>query len=388
MNKLYYVGLEPYESRYTLQLMEWSKSVYEKRGIVYHIINGKTIDTSKEIKIGHVLDAHGRTYYSLSQCMEIVQLLRNGAIKGNDVIYFEDMFTPGIESIPYILNQIPKKDRPAIWVHCLAQSIDPDDFIHVYRMHEWMRLYELMLTKFITGVFASSEEMVMHMKIAGWDCPIYNISGLAFGKDEVKKRVNKIIPFDERKRRISFAARWDNEKQPDFFMNLCKEIYKIDPEIEFSVLSGRTLDGNNKSLISKAYEYSKKYNFKIYDNLTKNEYYELLVNSRVLFNCALQDWVSYTVLEADTLETNVIYPAYRSFPEVFSNDSSRLYVPWSLTDALNKTLFHVENQSPFVGKISDWGDKTIDRMIDIMAGSGEQWKRGYPYRHHLSEEKY
>ena len=40
---------------------------------------------------------------------------------------------------------------------------------------------------------------------------------------------------------------------------------------------------------------------KIYENLKKDEYYKILADSRVLFNCALQDWVSNTVSEADAL---------------------------------------------------------------------------------------
>ena len=74
----------------------------------------------------------------------------------------------------------------------------------------------------------------------------------------------------------------------------------------------------------------------IHENLGKNDYYALLNNTRVLFNCALQDWVSNTVSEADTLGCNVLYPAYRSFPETFANDPDRLYVPWSEDDAFNK----------------------------------------------------
>ncbi|NDD50554.1 MAG: serine/threonine protein phosphatase, partial [Flavobacteriia bacterium] len=49
----------------------------------------------------------------------------------------------------------------------------------------------------------------------------------------------------------------------------------------------------------------------IFENLQKNQYYAILNNSRVLFNCALQDWVSNTVSEADACGANVLYPAYR-----------------------------------------------------------------------------
>jgi hypothetical protein len=108
-----------------------------------------------------------------------------------------------------------------------------------------------------------------------------------------------------------------------------------------------------------------------------------------LFNCALQDWVSNTVNEADALGCNVLYPAYRSFPETFANDPDRLYVPWSLDDAENKLMPLLQNLHPKSGLISDWNNNTIDRAVDIMLGQGEHWRRdARRYREHVSESKY
>jgi hypothetical protein len=109
----------------------------------------------------------------------------------------------------------------------------------------------------------------------------------------------------------------------------------------------------------------------------------------VLFNCALQDWVSNTVSEADSLGCNVLYPAYRSFPETFANDFERLYVPWSQDDAINKLTKLLAAEHPNQGSISDWNNGTIDRMIDIMEGHGEQWLRDWSdYRAHVATSKY
>jgi len=108
-----------------------------------------------------------------------------------------------------------------------------------------------------------------------------------------------------------------------------------------------------------------------------------------MFNCALQDWVSNTVSEADALGCNVVYPAYRSFPETFANDHTRLYSPWSKEHAVEKILAGLDAPSENMGKISDWNNGTIDRMIDIMQGNGEQWLRsGNRYRDHVAEAKY
>ena len=125
------------------------------------------------------------------------------------------------------------------------------------------------------------------------------------------------------------------------------------------------------------------------ENLKKNQYYNILADSRVLFNCALQDWTSNTVSEADSLGTNVLFPAYRTFPEVFANDETRLYVPWSGRDAMEKLKILLMKPSPSIGQISDWTNGTIDRMVDIMTGKGEQWRRdGRHYRTPVSESKY
>jgi hypothetical protein len=41
-----------------------------------------------------------------------------------------------------------------------------------------------------------------------------------------------------------------------------------------------------------------------------------------------------------------------------------------------------------MGQISDWTDGTIDRMIDIMTGKGEQWRRdGRHYRTPVSAKQ-
>jgi hypothetical protein len=120
----------------------------------------------------------------------------------------------------------------------------------------------------------------------------------------------------------------------------------------------------------------------------------------VLFNCALQDWVSNTVSEADALGANVLYPAYRSFPEVFANDPNRMYVPWSIDDAFYKLQALLQKPHHNQGLISDWTNGTIDRIIDIMTTAGTiaeggpgclatQWSRNDPqYRDHASVSAY
>jgi len=395
MRKLYYMGLEPYKARYTLQLLEWNVEVFKRRKIKHVVVPGETLSNDQAIVTGQVLDAHGRSYFAMSQMMNLVKMMKAGEVTSDDVVYFEDMFQPGFESLPYILNQVPGTHRPKIFVRCLAQSIDPDDFVHVWGMSKFMASYEQMVCEAVrqTGgaVLATNEEMVMNMKIAGWDCPIYNISGLAFGKSEVMNRVERDIPFSQRKHRVVFSARWDQEKQPDFYMDLIEAWHKRHPNnsVEFCVCSGSKLRSNNDSYMKRTYDLVDRDMLRIYEDLEKDAYYNIVNDSRVVFNCALQDWVSNTVSEADALGCNVLYPAYRSFPETFANDHERMYIPWSIEDALDKLEKLLKKPHENIGKISDYNNGTIDRIIDIMQGKGEQYLRmSTDYRKHSRESKY
>ena len=391
MRKLFLMGLERYNARYTLQLAQWCENTLQRRGVDYQFVDGQTLDNSEAIVTGQVLDAHGRSYYSLTQMAELVKLMRKGEINDEDVIFFEDMFTPGMESLPYIMDQIPARMRPRIFVRCLAQTIDPDDFVHVWNMSKWMSLYEQMCNQFVT-VLATNEEMVAHMKVAGWTAPIYNISGLTFGKSEVQGRIggaDSIRPFDQRSMRVSFCARFDQEKQPDFFLDMVERVKQTRPDVTFSVLSGGPLRSNAPHSLIRARMLQAQGLLEIHENLPKNTYYQLLNDTRVLFNCALQDWVSNTVSEADALGANVLYPAYRSFPETFANDHTRLYVPWSMEDATHKLNQLLQTAHPKMGQISGWNDQTMDRIVDIMQGNGENWRRdSVDYRQHTRTNKY
>jgi len=385
------MGLEPYKARYTLQLQEWNERVFKQRGIDYVIVPGETLSNDQAIVTGQVLDAHGRTYFGMSQLMNLIKMMKAGECSNEDVIYFEDMFQPGIESLPYILNQINSSHRPRIFVRCLAQSIDPDDFVHVWGMSEFMGHYEKMVDSFVDGVLATNEEMVMHMKIAGWKAPLYNISGLAFGKSEVQERVSSITPFGERKHRVVFSARWDQEKQPDFYMDLIEAWHERHPKsgIEFAICSGGKLKSNNDSYMQRTRDMQARGLLQVYEDLEKNDYYNIVNNSRIVFNCALQDWVSNTVSEADALGCNVLYPAYRSFPETFSNDHNRLYIPWSVEDALDKLEKLLKKPHANMGKISDYNNGTIDRIIDVLEGDGDKYLRmSTDYRKYTRESKY
>jgi len=172
-------------------------------------------------------------------------------------------------------------------------------------------------------------------------------------------------------------------------MDLAERVKEKSPLIEFAVCSGSKLKSNNDSYMARTRDLQDRGILTIYEDLEKNDYYNIVNDSRVVFNCALQDWVSNTVSEADSLGCNVLYPAYRSFPETFSNDHTRLYIPWSIEDAMDKLESLLDFPHANMGKISDRNDSTIDRICDILEGKGESMLRmTTDYRKHTRESKY
>ena len=130
----------------------------------------------------------------------------------------------------------------------------------------------------------------MHMKSAGWTAPIYNISGLAFGKEEVRERVTAIKPFEDRKRRVVFSARWDQEKQPDFYMDVIESWFKrhVGSNVEFCVCSGAKLKSNNDSYMQRTRDMQARGLLTLNEDLAKNDYYNIVNDSRVFFMVSAQ----------------------------------------------------------------------------------------------------
>ena len=137
--KLFYLPLEPYIERYTYFMSSvdgWAERNFKKHNVTYVRVDGETLGDS--INTGKVLDANGRCYFALSQMQKLVKLINDGEVKDDDVIYVEDFWHPGIESLFYIRHLTGIKFKIGTFLH--AQSVDNSDF--AYDMREWIRPLE------------------------------------------------------------------------------------------------------------------------------------------------------------------------------------------------------------------------------------------------------
>ena len=372
--------LESYKERYTYQLQNWSTKAFTKAGISFTVVEGERL--SETIELGQVLDAHGRPYYSLTQIANLVKLLqkKDYSNPNSDVIFFEDLFSPGYEALPYIFEQV--KHPPKIFTRCLAQTVDSDDFTFPWR--NWMRPFEELVSQTVDGIFIANTAMGINMQIAKLDkAPLY-VTGLSFDASEVLSRVPYLRPWKERSTTVIYTSRFDIEKQPHFYLDLVERVKRSahNKFIKFKLLgASKELRSTDPSALVRAKEYAEKGWLTILTDLSKNEYYEQVSKAKVLFNCSLQDWQSNTLNDACALNTAPLFPAYKSFPEALFNNKNHLYIPWSLDDAEEKLLKLANTSSleferyiyDITNRVAAHQTATIERIIKIIKGEGEEF---------------
>jgi len=322
---LWYLGLEPLKERYTYQLSEeWMPSTFEKKNINFRSIRGG--EFGGNINVGSVLDAYGRGVYSMNQCKELLKLISTGEVKNNDILYLQDFWTPGIESVFYMLDLYGLKLKVYSMLH--AQSVDEYDF--TYPMRNWMRGFELGIDSYMSGIFVGSSIHKHQLRSAGFKSPIHVVS-LPINSEMVKLNNDKKV---EKENQIIFTSRLDKEKNPFFMLKLAKEFLKRYENWSFVVTtSGNEFKSNMYNVINELEYFAEiEPRFILKSNLSKEEYYLELSKSKIQFNSSLQDYVSWTLIESTLFDCDIVYPNFRSFPEIINKN--RLYKAFDIDSAL------------------------------------------------------
>ena len=385
---LYYLPLEPYRERYTSQLSArdtgWYERNWKKAGVEYTRISPDAVDT-KVIRTGSVLDAVGRSLWSFDQIGTLLRLAQEGKITSRDVILFDDFWTPGIEALPYLFHQL--NVRPKMYAYCWAQSVDEFDF--TAGMAEWMRHFERGIGEVLDGIFVANTELKRKLETAqigqGYKKKVH-VVGLPFDSDEVMERMpvwyrfymgdesvakDYVLKHPPRKNQVVFSSRCDWEKQPEFFVRLFHLVRERHPEVTFVVTtSARTLRSNRIDLLQLLKNTAETNpNFVIKENQTKEQYYQTLCESKIQFNCAKQDWVSFTLLEASVAGCWPIYPYFRSFPETLNYQYQFVYNDSDLQDACNHICAVLESSD------ENWSPESIRKRAWIHERMDDTWLR-------------
>jgi len=178
----------------------------------------------------------------------------------------------------------------------------------------------------------------------------------------------------EKEKQVIYTSRFDKEKNPMFFLDLAFKFKDINPTIKFVMTtSHNTIKSNDKMFLDNYEWYLQQCpNLKILTGLTKIQYYEELLKSHIQFNCADQDFISWTLLEAITCGCIPLYPNYRSFTDLIPHlNKYRHKNTQSAIDNLNYLLetklenLHTRKQ---LNSIVDFHNYAWKRMWEIMNG--------------------
>lgn len=379
-----YLPLEKYKSRYS-EYVCGVNGIFHTQAIEtgrcdVHIIAPENHATVFEIKHGTVIDYTQRAKWGFFQVLTLLDMIANDMITDESVIYIEDFWLPGFEMIPYACQL--KGIRPKVFATCYAQTFDPHDF--TYPMRTWMRPIEIGWINWLTGIFVACEDhkqqMLDTLHYGAYVDKIHSV-GLMMKRSHllaVFPGLPKSDGLKDRYRNVVFASRLDKEKNPQFFIDLARAYYKIDPTVVFTfawpaaeqmVLKAQQEVQNGKDNL----------NLRCADVRSKSQYFELLARSRVSFNCADQDYVSYTMLEALAYGMLPLYTNARpSFVATLRGHADFLYEHLTINDACFRLqrLF-VERKAKSVYTISDFTpclyddfaavyEQTVARMLDVM----------------------
>ena len=272
-----YVPLEHIDQRYTTHLdrdiIDYLSLNYQYKRIY------PDLETPKDIRHGSFLDSEFTIRFKTAQLSEIARLYREDEINSGDILFFSDIWLPGVESIAY-MNYFSKKDVKITGV-LHAGSFTDTDFVR--DMERWAKNFEDIIFDISDLIFVGSnfikndvikKRLVNPDKIVVSRLPIDKSGMKQFKTNEPKENI------------VIFNGRNVDEKQPWLFDELAKRI--------------------DAQCINTQKE-----------NLSKEEYYKLLNKSKVVVSYALQENFGYGIQEACFFDCHPVLPNRLVYPEFY-----------------------------------------------------------------------
>jgi len=309
---IYIVDIEAVETRYTAQWKEHLPKMFGDKCV--NISGGDVPQTTTP---GAFLNFAGTNVYKSNQLAQIAEMFANDTVKDGDYFLYTDAWNPTVIQLKYMAELLSKKIKIGGMWH--AGSYDPQDFLgRLIGDAKWVRHAERSMfncydhnyfaTQFHMDLFNKSFTEDEHKMVrCGWPME-YMTDTLAPYKGMPKKDI------------IVFPHRIAPEKQVEIFYDLKEQL----PQYEFVVAQER--------------------------QLTKNDYHNLLGESKIVFSANLQETLGISWYEGALVDTIPMVPDRLSYSEMVLPEFAY---------PSNWTLSHPEYQSNkalVVNKIKDYMD--------------------------------
>ena len=292
MSRIFLVDLESVETRYTGQWKSHVPNLLRKAGHHVDIISGPT-DIPSATTPGAFLNFGGTNIYKASQVEQMGRLFCDGSVHPGDHFIFTDAWHPGIINLKYMseLLGIPVITH-GLW-H--AGSYDPQDFLgRLVGAKPWVRHaeksffhsfdYNYFATEFHINMFT---ENLFHDTLTP---PNYytNQSQIVRTGWPMEYMQDTLLMYKNMPKRdlILFPHRIAPEKQVEIFRDLKHWL----PQYEFVVCQDQ--------------------------QLTKNEYHNLLGEAKMVFSANLQETLGISWYEGALVDAIPMVPDRLSYSEM------------------------------------------------------------------------
>ena len=291
---VFLVDLESVETRYTSQWKRHVPNLLKKAGHNVQIICGPE-DIPNATTPGAFLNFGGTNIYKSRQVETMGRLFCDGHVHAGDHFIFTDAWHPGIVNLKYMseLLQVP------VTIHALwhAGSYDPQDFLgRLIGPARWVRNAEKSFFHAIDHNYFATDfhidlfcRELLNIDRVSADLTYINEGKIVRTGWPMEYMDNTLLEYKNMPKRdlILFPHRIAPEKQVEIFRDLKEHL----PQYEFVVCQDQ--------------------------QLTKNEYHNLLGEAKIVFSANLQETLGISCYEGAIVDAIPMVPDRLSYTEMY-----------------------------------------------------------------------
>jgi hypothetical protein len=323
MRNLFLVDLEDVSTRYTGEWKEHLPKLLSQTGHKVHVISGPT-DIPNATTPGAFLNFGGTNIYKANQVEQIGRLFCNGRISAGDHFIFSDAWHPGIINLKYMseLLDIPVTTH-GLW-H--AGAYDPQDFLgRIVGNKPWVSHAEKSFYHaFDHNYFATQFHIKLFFKERLND-------GLTSENPWYEEDLNDVLSGVYEK---IVRTGWPMEYMPDTLA-----MYKNMPKRDLILFPHRIAPEKQVEIFRDLKEQLPQYEFVVCQDqqLTKNEYHNLLGEAKMVFSANLQETLGISWYEGALVGAIPLVPDRLSYSEMALEEFK---YPSEWTESFDSYLLH------------------------------------------------
>ena len=314
MTKVYIVDIEAVDTRYTKQWKEYlpdqlQRALCSDSAVLaeVEVISGG--DVPQSTTPGAFLNFGGTNVYKSNQLRQIAELFCNGQVHDGDYFLYTDAWNPTVIQLKYMASLLGTNIRIGGLWH--AGSYDPQDFLgRLIGDASWVRHAESsMYACYDDNFYASEFHIDLFAQTFMQDTVEHQPVRVGWPMEYLKNSMDQYKGMEKRDL-ILFPHRIAPEKQPEIFRDLKETM----PEYEFVICQEQ--------------------------ELTKNEYHNLLGEAKMVFSANLQETLGISWYEGALVNAIPMVPDRLSYSEM---GLIEFKYPSEWTESYDKYLQHKES---------------------------------------------